>query len=496
MANRFSSVFSANKPPNLFLLPAFTSQELLPDGVFLNPVSGLHYSLHLFDQAEIAISTVQASSEEQMAVVREDVRQGDDRVAYLEHRHVHLQRRLNLKIAIDSEFDDWMLNRSEEDWLTVQRLKRLPKMSGQDWQSAARQQVSELIKTVLSLNRVRVDFEVLLVVNPLRHITTGPTLYHVRMDSIYSSSRIRELFSGFFRRNRPLTIPPHLKNVGVRNKITLATKVRIAILHQLGSVYTASNQGSSYKVRGFDPRPKLITEPAKNSGDRIRNYTFIQAATTLKATFSDEHLIRIYQVVGNNFQGELQALFIVLNDDDRERCLELVKANREQQQQQGGHSQRASVNFMPVQSTCGVVHGSGAGMEVQAKVLESLRDAPPPPDTPPPSYADLAQTSDADDRSSRPSRDDRSPAAARSSRSRSRESRYTPPRSTKGDKRSPERDSKPAKKKSKRRRSSSSSSSGSSDSSSSSSSSSSRGRSRKKYRSKGKSKSRSKKSRR
>ena len=394
VATRFSSIFSTNKPPNLFLLPAFTNQEFLPDGVFLNPVSGLHYALYLFDQAEVVTASSQTSDAEQLATVREDVRQGDDRVAYLEHRHAHLQRRVNLKMAIDSEFDDWMLNRSEENWLTVQRLKRLPKMSGQDWQSAARQQVAELIKTVLSLNRVRLDFEVMLVVNPIRHVTTGPTLYNVRMDSVYSSSRIRELYSGFFRKNRPVSLPPNLKDVGLRNKITLGTKVRIAILHQLGSLFTASNPGSSYKVRGHDSRPTLVTMPALNSGERVRTYTFIQAATTLKATFSDDHLVRIYQVVGNNFPGELQALFIVLNDDDRERCLEMVKASREQQQQQGGRrSQRGSVNFMPVQSTSGTVSGAGSGMEAQKAqrtLIRTMRSPPPPLETPPPSYGDVA----------------------------------------------------------------------------------------------------------
>ena len=134
--------------------------------------------------------------------------------------------------------------------------------------------------------------------------------------------------------------------------------------------------------------------PALNSGERVRTYTFIQAATTLKATFSDDHLVRIYQVVGNNFPGELQALFIVLNDDDRERCLEMVKASREQQQQQGGRrSQRGSVNFMPVQSTSGTVSGAGSGMEAQKAqrtLIRTMRSPPPPLETPPPSYGDVA----------------------------------------------------------------------------------------------------------
>ena len=506
VAARFSSVFTYDRPANLHLLPSFNHQELCPDGIFLTPVSGLHFMIHLFDQAETVLTTAQLNDKDQLAHVLEGARQHDDRIAYIEHRHVHFQSRVNIKVAVDAEFDDYMLNKSEEDWLTIRRIKRLPKMSTQDWQGAARQQVTDLIGQVLHANKARLDFKVLLVVNPFRHVTTGPTLYNVRMDSVYTCKMIREIFSGFFRRHRPVSMPPQLKGVDLRNKITLGTKIRISILHQLGSIYTASNPGSSYNVQGFVPRPMLVTRPAQNTG-APRSYNFIQAVSQLKATFSDEHLIRIYQVVTTHFPGELRALFVVLNDDDRDRCLALVKASREQPS--ASHSRSGpSVNFLPVQSTSGVVRGSGAGMEVDSNFLSSLSSPPPPP---PPSPGDPLpesairgkHSSDAlpesairgkpsSDASPAPEPDSDDPKAPERGRSDS-ESSPSPPRDK--DKRGTKR-RRSTKKKSKRSRhySSSSSSSDSSSSGSSSSGSSRSYRGHRSSKSKPKPKSKAKKS--
>ena len=55
------------------------------------------------------------SGEAQFTQVRESVRHHDDRMAFIENRHSQLQSQVDLKVAVDSEFNDWMLNRSEED---------------------------------------------------------------------------------------------------------------------------------------------------------------------------------------------------------------------------------------------------------------------------------------------------------------------------------------------------------------------------------------------
>ena len=377
VADRFSAVMCANQPPNLLLLPSFSCQDyLLPDGVFLNPVSGLHYVLYLFDQTEQALRTAASGSDQQLVSVEESVRQCKDRVSYLENRHGGLQRQVDFKSAQDAEFSDWMINRSEEDWMVI---TGLPRLSGTvDWQNNARRQVADAIKLILHTNRVNLDFEVVYVSNPFRFQPNRPPTLNVRMDSFRSCQRIRDLFSGFFRKNRPVACPPPLKGVSLRNKVTPDTKIRISILHQLGSIYMESNNGGSYKVLGFASRPQLITVPPRNSTDRQRTYTFMQAVTLLPATFNDDHLTRIYQVVSSQQPGKLQSLFVVLSDDDRERCLELVKAKRASQQP----NSQAPASSSSIIS--GAFAGSGAGMEPQTQplTLEALQEPPPLPPSP------------------------------------------------------------------------------------------------------------------
>ena len=92
----------------------------------------------------------------------------------------------------------------------------------------------------------------LLVVNSWRKRLTGPMLYNVRVSSDHSCQRLREIFSGFFRRVNPIKKPVSVKSVSIRNKITLDSQIRIAITRQLGENYQGSNQGSSYKLKGYE----------------------------------------------------------------------------------------------------------------------------------------------------------------------------------------------------------------------------------------------------
>ena len=395
IASRFSAIF-INSPPNLSLLPSFTGQDLMPDGRFLTPVAGLHYILHLFDQTESQIRSVNLNGDSRLALVQEQVRHHEDRMTYLESRHDGLQKQSCTKVAVDAEFNDWMQNRGDEDWFVVRGLPRL-NVSRQAWPDAARKQVADLIKLVLTTCRVRLDFEVISVFNPFSRTNTGPTLYNVRMDSVYSSEKIRDLFSGFFRHQRPIQLPSSLKGVEVRNKITLDSKIRISILRQLGHRYQDSNPGSSFKVCGYTSRPSLVTTPARSSTDKPRTYNFIQAVTTLPAVFTDENLAPIFQTIGDRHRGRLQSLFVVLNDDDHDRCLELaknlVRAPRRGQVPGFAPSSGTSSGPGPTNSSTSVgqVHGRGAGMDVEARhgegigisnLVSSLLSPPPPPDSP------------------------------------------------------------------------------------------------------------------
>ena len=390
----------------------------MPDGAFLTPVSGLHYVLNVFDQAVSVLAVAQAGADSKIVQVQEAVRHHDDRIAYLEHRHDGLSQQSSLKLAEQAEFKDWMINRSEQDWLTVMGLPRLSNEGKREWQEAARKQVTELIRLVLKSHRVNLNFSILVVTNPLRGRTTGLNVLNVKMDSVESSSRIRDLYSGFFRHNRPVQLPPSLKGVSVRNKVTHATRIRKTILERLGDNYKASNPGATVRVRGFEPRPVLTIIPgagtasSSSSSSRPRTYSFIDAVTTFPATFSDEALAQIYGVVGLRYPGELKQLFVVLNDDDRERCQELARA------QQRDRGQRRAPVSTP-HSSAGRVRGEGAGMDLEAGFLESLRSAPPPP--PPSSSTKFRGPTEKLSRSRSLSASPvRSPEGQRSARSRSR----------------------------------------------------------------------------
>lgn len=369
-ALRFSAILSESRPPNLNLIPSFASQDLMPDGVFLTPVSGLHYVIHLFDQTEVVLQNQSLPSEVQLVHVQEQSRSNSDRLAYLEHRHGRIDDRLDLKIAIDAEFSDWVVNRSEEEWFMIQGAPRLPESTAREWQLAAKRQINEIIKLVLHAHRTRVDYTVVYVANPKRGIMTGPTVYNVRLNSVDASKRIRDLFSGFFQRGVAASLPSSLKGISIRNKVTHETRIRIAILRQLGINYKERNPGGNYQVKGFESRPVLVINPPSSAtGPRSRSYNFIEAVTNLPCELSDANLVHIHQVINTRNPGKLQSLFVVLQDDDRARIDLLVQQHRDRDR--GSRPARVS---NPVTSS-GAFNGPGSGMDLQS----ALRLPPPPP---------------------------------------------------------------------------------------------------------------------
>ena len=171
----------------------------------------------------------------------------------LEHDHFRLALQVNQKAAADAEFSEWVINRSEENWLTIAGLPRLSgSLSRSDWQKAAKSQVRACLLEVVKVFKVNVRFDVIVVTNPIKNANARLKLLNVRLSSVEASKAIRDAFSGFFRggTNSP-TRPPGLKGIDIRNKVTFETRVRVAILKQIGQNYHASNPGSSFKARGF-----------------------------------------------------------------------------------------------------------------------------------------------------------------------------------------------------------------------------------------------------
>jgi hypothetical protein len=148
-------------------------------------------------------------------------------------------------------------------------------------------------------------------------------------------------------------------------------------MKQLGEKYIAANKGSSYFLRGFEPRPQLVINPPKGVSDpRAQNFNFISAVRRLPRVTSDDELIPIFRVIGHNLRGRLKALFVILDDDQHDRLLDLVR-QADSQLPNRGRGQRQPPG-QPI-SYAGVTQGSGSGMEVEALSMLSRPPPPPPP---------------------------------------------------------------------------------------------------------------------
>lgn len=163
-------------------------------------------------------------------------------------------------------------------------------------------------------------------------------------------------------------------------------------MRQLGEKYIENNRGGSFQVKSFDSRPQMLIVPPPWSSNRPRSMNFVEAVTTLPAHFSDDHLTQIFMVVGNNNRGLLRQLFLVLNDDDHDRCLDLVKKFHEERQRQHQHQRhrphdsrsghqsqgQGGSGVSQSQTHAGAVTGVSSGMEVESTARFDL----------PPSFSD------------------------------------------------------------------------------------------------------------
>ena len=107
---KFSSLFSDEKPANLFILPSFPSPTLESDGVHLSPYSGFEYVISLFDSAEEVFKASKRSTPAALSHQSESIRSLEDRVVVIEQDHQRLSRSVEAKAAINSESSDFAEN--------------------------------------------------------------------------------------------------------------------------------------------------------------------------------------------------------------------------------------------------------------------------------------------------------------------------------------------------------------------------------------------------
>ena len=367
---QFSKILSPLQKDRVHLLPSFSGSDIESDGVHLTPYAGLKFVVHLFDASLDIVKSLAAPLPEGVARVGELSRVLEDRVSVLEQDSRHYRQEFQLKTARDSELADFEENLRNECYFVISGLPQVPSgLVGRAWQEHAKGLVQDKIKLILGRESR------IVVVSGLRR-DENP-VYLVKLESVDNSKRIRDKFGSYFKAGAP-AVPPELKGLSIRIRLTHATRVRIAIMQALASNYKSSNPGSKVQVVNFEPRPMMRLTPPQNASDpRILTFNFIEAVTKLPARFSKKDLAYILKTTSGKFKGELRSLFVVLSDDLRDQ------GSRSRQRGRDGHRQRdeapqpdggpSRVSRSRSQSRSSSDSGSGSGSETD-------QQEPPPVD--------------------------------------------------------------------------------------------------------------------
>ena len=308
--HQFSKGMSGLLSPSFHLLPSFPFPEFDEGGVHLTAYAGLKFVVQLFDSSLDLIKGLSATTPVAVAHVSEATRVLEDRVVTLEQDHRHLRSQFQMKTAIDSELADFEENVRNECYFVISGLPQVPpELTGRDWQDHAKGLVQAKIKLILGRESK------IIVVSGLRR--DEKPVYLVKLESTEDSKRIRDKFGSSFKAGAT-PLPPGLKGLSIRSRVTHATRVRLAIMQVLAHNYKKSNPGSRTQVVNYVPRPLMrLTPPAGASDPRVQSYNFIEAVTKLPLKFSKSGMAEIMKSVSGKFKGQLRSLFVAISDDDR-----------------------------------------------------------------------------------------------------------------------------------------------------------------------------------
>ena len=306
---KFSDVMKT-RPTNLLLMPSFPTPSFEADGVHLTAYSGLEYVIHLFDSAVELLGSAALDQDGRNVKTCESTRVLEDRMVALEQDHRRLNREFESKSVIDAELACFHENIRYEDHFVIRGLTRLPDLTPKEWQIRAMQDVKIALGLFLDT-----EFPIQYVQNVTGIGKSAVVTYQVRMSCVEHSKILRTKFSGFFAGGKN-TLPPALKGVSIRNRVSKATPVRMSLMRLFGERHQASNPGSTFKVLGYDPRPLLKLFPAPNAKDqRVRTYNYIEAIKNLPSDFSEPELADILKGISPKLKGKLRQTFGIINDD-------------------------------------------------------------------------------------------------------------------------------------------------------------------------------------
>ena len=306
---RFSGAFR-DRPDNLNLLPSFATPDFDPDGVHLTAYSGLEYMIHLFDSSLSVLESLSKTCDERIPEANESTRLLEDRVMVLEQDHRRLNRSVELKAANDAEVQDYHENVSNEAFIMITGCDRIIGLTTKEWQDRARKDIGKVLKELMGR-----DIPIEYVSNATGPRPDAPVRYNAKLSSVAVSKEVRDKFGSFYANGRDLR-PPFFKPYSIRNLITQASRVRLAILQVIARRYRDSNPGSKVQVSSYGSRPSIRIIPGQDaSSRRAMNLLFVEAVLKFPTNFNKTELEFILSKVGYKQKGLLRSLFICISDD-------------------------------------------------------------------------------------------------------------------------------------------------------------------------------------
>ena len=253
---RFSGAFR-DRPDNLNLLPSFPTPDFDPDGV-----------------------------------------------------HLTAYRSVELKAANDAEVQDYHENVSNEAFIMITGCDRIIGLTTKEWQDRARKDIGKVLKELMGR-----DIPIEYVSNATGPRPDAPVRYNAKLSSVAVSKEVRDKFGSFYANGRDLR-PPFFKPYSIRNLITQASRVRLAILQVIARRYRDSNPGSKVQVSSYGSRPSIRIIPGQDaSSRRAMNLLFVEAVLKFPTNFNKTELEFILSKVGYKQKGLLRSLFICISDD-------------------------------------------------------------------------------------------------------------------------------------------------------------------------------------
>jgi hypothetical protein len=298
-------------------------QQFEADGIHLTKASAKIFFEVILKSAEIFFTSEMVDLTEAGEISDVDGDQDGGRIGLLEDRLKRLESAMrfqsdknvgnDLMFARLREETDATTNKAKEDRLVINGLK-----SAAPLPTDQRLRI-EALKTLASK-----IFEILIpgFSGKIVYLSQGKQqgqpipMIEVKMDKPEQALALRKAYA---EKKKNRSLGSDLELLFISNCVSLATRVRIDIMKAVAKKLT--NKVDLAYVAGFTSRPMLHIRkagPPSASAKPLKSFSFIDTITKFGNNLTVEELESAYGRAGRSFNGQLQQVFVVLNEHDSE----------------------------------------------------------------------------------------------------------------------------------------------------------------------------------